>query len=158
MTPRPLPDEPLAPRATLLLATRQATWALPLLVVAIAVAAAVREDSGTLAVVLVLLAVVTAVVACGVVPRLTTRRFRWTLREEELELVHGAVTEVRTLVPVTRIQHVDVRRTPVSRALGLADLVVHTAAGTTTVPALVDVRAVAARDRLADLARTPDEL
>ena len=155
---RPEPQEPLGPRAATLFGVRQAVWALPVLLVAVAIADAIREDSALAALVLVLAAVAVAVVGCGVVPRLRARRFRWALRKEELELVHGAVVETRTLVPVARIQHVDVRRTPASRAFGLADLLVHTAAGTTTVPALADHRALEARDTLAELAREPDEL
>lgn len=92
------------------------------------------------------------------VPTLRWRRWRWELRPEELDLRHGLVTEVRTIVPISRVQHVEVRRTPLASALGLSEVVVHTAAGTTEVPAMDERAAVAVRDRIADLARVPDDL
>ena len=94
----------------------------------------------------------------AVVPSLRWRRWRWALYDEELDLRHGLVTEVRTIVPISRVQHVEVRRTPLASALGLSEVVVHTAAGTTEVPAMDERDAVAVRDRIADLARVPDDL
>ena len=93
-----------------------------------------------------------------VVPSLRWRRWRWALYDEELDLRHGLVTEVRTIVPMSRVQHVEVRRTPLASSLGLSEVVVHTAAGTTEVPAMDERDAVTVRDRIADLARVPDDL
>lgn len=158
MSEHPEPEERLGPRAVLLLAARQASWALPALVAGVVAGQTLDAVWSPLGTLLPLLGALVLLVACGPYAALRARRFRWDLREEELELRHGAIYDVRTLVPVARVQHVDVRRTGASRALGLADLDVHTAAGTTRVPALADARALAARDRLAELARVPDEL
>ena len=64
----------------------------------------------------------------------------------------------RTLVPMLRVQHVDTTRGPLDQLLGLATVVVHTAAGATTIPALETAEAGQLRDRIAALARTADEL
>jgi len=61
-------------------------------------------------------------------------------------------------VPMLRVQHVDTTQGPLDQALGLATVVVHTAAGTTTIPALTEGDAGRLRDRIAALARTADEL
>jgi hypothetical protein len=93
-----------------------------------------------------------------VVPTLRWRRWRWRLDDDELDLRRGALTEIRTIVPVARIQHVDIRRNFAAQIVGVAAVVVHTAAGTTEIPALQDGEAALMRDRLAGLIRTPDDL
>lgn len=94
----------------------------------------------------------------AVVPVLRTRRWRWALRAAELDLRHGAVTERRTIVPISRVQHVELRRTLAGRLTDTVALVVHTAAGATTIPALSERDAVDVRDRIADRAQRPDDL
>jgi uncharacterized protein len=97
-------------------------------------------------------------VGAGLVPELRWRRWRYEVRDEEIDLRHGTVTVTRTLVPMLRVQHVDTTRGPLDQVLGLATVVVHTAAGATTIPALGEGDAERLRDRIAALARTPDEL
>ena len=105
-----------------------------------------------------LLPFVVAVVAIGLVPELRWARWRYEVRDEEIDLRHGTVRITRTLVPMLRVQHVDTTQGPLDQALGLATVVVHTAAGTTTIPALTEGDAGRLRDRIATLARTADEL
>jgi len=105
-----------------------------------------------------LLPFVVAVVAIGLVPELRWARWRYEVRDEEIDLRHGTVRITRTLVPMLRVQHVDTTQGPLDQALGLATVVVHTAAGTTTIPALTEGDAGRLRDRIAVLARTADEL
>ena len=97
-------------------------------------------------------------VGVGAVPELRWRRWRYEVRDEEIDLLHGTVRLTRTLVPMMRVQHVDTTRGPIDQVLGLATVVVHTAAGKTTIPALDEYDAGRLRDRIALLARTPDEL
>src|SRR3954468_10240202 len=105
-----------------------------------------------------LLPLATLVVGVGAVPELRWRRWRYEVRDEEIDLLHGTVRLTRTLVPMLRVQHVDTTRGPIDQVLGLATVVVHTAAGKTTIPALDESDAGLLRDRIAALARTPDEL
>jgi len=49
------------------------------------------------------------------------------VREDSLYLRRGVVTQVDSVVPYVRIQHVDTQRGPMERALGLSTLVVYTA-------------------------------
>ncbi|MEA2222722.1 MAG: uncharacterized protein QOH83_1098 [Solirubrobacteraceae bacterium] len=93
-----------------------------------------------------------------VVPRVRYRRFRWALGEEELDLIHGVWTVTRTIVPITRIQHVSVERTGWTDVFGLVRLHVHTAAGKTTIPGLERAQADDTRDRILARLRTPDDL
>ena len=105
-----------------------------------------------------LLPLLVAAIGVGVVPELRWRRWRYEVRDEEIDLLHGTLRLTRTLVPMLRVQHVDTTQGPLDQALGLATVVVHTAAGATTIPALDEDHAGRIRDRIAALARTADEL
>jgi uncharacterized protein len=107
---------------------------------------------------LVIAGVLATVVAVFVAPSRRWRRWRYAVRDEELDLLRGVLTEVRTIVPVVRIQHVEVRRTFLMRSFGVAAVRVHTAAGSVEIPVLSEGDAVRIRDRIAGLARVPDEL
>ena len=65
---------------------------------------------------------------------------------------------IRTIVPLTRIQHVSVERTGWTELFGLVRLHVHTAAGKTTIPGLEPAQADDLRDRILAQLRTPDDL
>ncbi|MDQ3147611.1 MAG: PH domain-containing protein [Actinomycetota bacterium] len=64
---------------------------------------------------------------------------------------------VDTAIPYSRVQHIDITRSPIERALGLSQLVVRTAAATTdaTIPGVAVAEAETLRDVI--LARTGDE-
>jgi hypothetical protein len=159
--PRPEPDGRLAPAARALWTIEALVWSVPATVAVFAIAPTLRDQTGVvraLGIVAPWLMLLIALVAVLVVPTLRWRRWRWRLDEDELDLRRGALTEIRTIVPVARIQHVDVKRSFSAQLVGVAAVVVHTAAGATQIPALPDGEAALVRDRLAGLIRTPDEL
>ncbi|MGB3723965.1 MAG: PH domain-containing protein [Pacificimonas sp.] len=74
--------------------------------------------------------------------------WRFQAEDEELRLKRGVLTKVETLVPFSRVQHIDVERGPMERIFGLARLVVHTAGtrgASVTLPGLLPERAEALR-------------
>lgn len=71
--------------------------------------------------------VVLATVACLVWPRFRYRAWGFALRPEELYREHGVLRHVRTIVPLRRIQHVDVSQDLIEREFSLGRLIVHTA-------------------------------
>lgn len=93
-----------------------------------------------------------------VVPRTRHARWRWELHEEELDLLSGVWSVTRTIVPLTRIQHVAVQRTGWTRLFGLVVVQVNTAAGGTAIPGLEPAQADDLRDRILARLRTPDDL
>jgi membrane protein YdbS with pleckstrin-like domain len=105
-------------------------------------------------------AIAVGVVAVGGVamPLVRWRTWRYEVRDEEIDLLRGAVVVRRTLIPMTRVQHVDTQRTPLSDLFDLRSVTVHTAAGSHAIPALRPGDAAAIRDRIALLAREPDEV
>ncbi|WP_345786281.1 PH domain-containing protein [Halolamina sp.] len=68
------------------------------------------------------------VVLLGIVRAvLLYRSWTYVVRPDSLYLSRGVFTRVRTVVPYVRVQHVDTRRSPLERLLGLSTLVVYTA-------------------------------
>jgi uncharacterized protein len=151
----PEPSRTLAPAARVL-------WRLEGVVTTAvaAIAAAVVQGAagGSWALLGWAAALVVGVIAIVLVPELRWRRWRWEVREHEIDIRHGTLAVTRTLVPMLRVQHVDTKRDLLQQWLGLATVVFHTAAGANEIPALTVAEAGQVRDRIAVLARTADEL
>lgn len=60
-------------------------------------------------------------------PALRYRFWRFDLRADELYLERGVFNRVRTIVPLRRIQHLDVSQDVLEREFDLGKLIVHTA-------------------------------
>jgi membrane protein YdbS with pleckstrin-like domain len=59
-----------------------------------------------------------------------SRRFRawgYAMDAEELQVRRGLWTQVHTVVPLDRVQHIDLAQGPLERSFGVSRLVVHTA-------------------------------
>lgn len=73
------------------------------------------------------------------------------LDDRELQVAHGWLVRVHTIVPIGRVQHIDVSQGPVERLCGVATVVLHTA-GTdhsrVVVPGLSRDAAEGVRDRI----------
>ena len=103
------------------------------------------------------LAVVIAVLVVLLVPQRIYRRLRYRLTEQLLQVVRGWLFHSDTVVPLVRVQHIDVTRGPLDKMFGTASLVVHTAGthnNTVTVPGLAPERANAIRDVIREHVRT----
>lgn len=61
------------------------------------------------------------------IPALRYRYWRYELREQELLLVRGVFNRVHTIIPLRRIQHLDVSQDLFEREFDVAKLIVHTA-------------------------------
>ena len=133
-----------------------AAWAVPA-AVALVWGSAMAEAPVPRAIVWIV-ATLVVLVAVGLVPELRWRRWRYEVRPDEIDIRHGLVTIRRTLVPMRRVQHVDTGQGPLQRALGLATVTFHTAAGENEIPQLPEREAEEVRDRIAELTRQADEL
>jgi len=91
-------------------------------------------------------------------PDLRWRRWRYEIGETEVDLQHGWLTVTRTLIPAARIQHVDTQRGPIQRRLGLATVILYTAAGQNQIPDLALEVADQVRDRVAALANVAQDV
>jgi membrane protein YdbS with pleckstrin-like domain len=93
-------------------------------------------------------------------PAKTYRRLRYRLTDRLLQVTRGWTFHTDTVVPLVRVQHLDVVRGPIDKMFGIATLVVHTA-GThnsiVTVPGLAPDRAAEIRDIIREHVRTDFE-
>lgn len=94
----------------------------------------------------------------AVLPRLRWERWRYQVSMEEIYLQRGVWFIKRTLIPMTRIQHVDTAQGILMRFYGLAAVNASTAAGTHQIPALSEEAADELRDRIASLARVSNDV
>jgi uncharacterized protein len=148
------PSRTLAPRARMVWRLEQAlVWGV--LVVASLLFAG--QLDGVLEVLARVLPVVGFLIGVIVVPELRWRRWRWDVRPDAIDIRHGTFTVRRTLVPMLRVQHVDTTSDVLQQQLNLADVIIHTAAGSHKIPLLTEADAADLRDRIAELARTADE-
>ena len=90
-------------------------------------------------------------------PKIRWQRWRYEVREQEIELQHGLFIVRRTLVPMVRVQHVDTEQGPILRKYDLAEISISTAATTHTIPALITAEADELRSRISVLARVAED-
>lgn len=84
-----------------------------------------------------------------ILPRLSYRFWRFDLSAEELYLERGIFNRVRTIVPLRRIQHLDVSQDLFERNFDLGKLIVHTA-GTRSSDVVLPGLDIAEAERLRD--------
>ena len=84
-------------------------------------------------------------------PRWRFRFWRFRLTDEELFLERGIINRVTTIVPLRRVQHMDVSQDIIEREYELGNLIVHTAgtrSSTVVLPGLQFDEAEQLRDRI----------
>jgi membrane protein YdbS with pleckstrin-like domain len=103
------------------------------------------------AVLVVALSIITAA------PERTYRRLKYRLTDRLLQVLRGWLFHVDTIVPLVRVQHIDVTRGPLDKMFGTATLVVHTAGthnSVVSLPGLSPHRAAEIRDAIRAHVRT----
>lgn len=120
------PDwQPLPRRGALLYAAgRGIAFAIPMTVL---LAVATRQFSGQPWFAGALAGALLGLLLGGGIGLLRHRRIGWRLDEDGFATRRGGLWRSETLVPVSRVQHLDLERGPLERQMGLATLVVHTA-------------------------------
>jgi membrane protein YdbS with pleckstrin-like domain len=106
----------------------------------------------------VALAWVLGLASVAIVPPILWRVWWYEIGDEQVDLQQGLLVVTRTVIPMVRVQHVDLHRGPLTTRLGLAEIELHTAAGSVTIPALDADEAERIRTQVAVLARVPDDL
>lgn len=90
-------------------------------------------------------------------PKVRWTRWKYEVRDQEIELQHGLFVVKRTLVPMVRVQHVDTEQGPILRKYDLASITISTAATSHTIPALVTAEADELRGRISVLAKVAED-
>ncbi|HVM22992.1 MAG TPA: PH domain-containing protein [Sphingomicrobium sp.] len=114
-------------------------------------------DQGLLAAIPALTIAILGIAAVVAIPHRRYLRLRYRLSERVLQVVRGWLFHTDTVVPLVRVQHIDVVRGPLEKMFGTATLVVHTA-GThnsiVTLPGLSPEKAAEIRDAIRQHVRT----
>lgn len=97
------------------------------------------------------------VIFTWLVPAVKYRRFRYELFEEELEIESGVIFISNVLVPMVRVQHVELGSGPLMRKFELATVSVVTAATTHKIAGLKKEEAEALKRRIGQLAKVEDD-
>lgn len=85
------------------------------------------------------------------------RNWHYCVDEKEIDLKRGVIFKTRTLIPLSRVQHVDTRQGPLLRWLGLSSVFISTAATTHEIPALDSVIADRVRKKISTFARLAED-
>lgn len=100
---------------------------------------------------------IAALISLTTAPQRIYARLRYRLTERFLQVMRGWLFHTDTIVPLVRVQHIDVTRGPLDKLFGTATLIVHTA-GThnsiVTLPGLAPQRAAEIRDIIREHVRT----
>lgn len=142
------PDwQPIAPQARLIWTIAAFAVAAPFLVAAVVLGAVLAEAAGLAVALVVCVAILLAI------RRVVVRRHRawgYSVREDELVLRRGLLVRKLTIVPIGRMQFLDIHQGPLDRWLGVANLQLHTAsvASDAKVPMLPLAGAEQLRDEL----------
>jgi len=92
-----------------------------------------------------------------IVPALRWKRWRYSINEDEIDLLRGVLVRTETLIPLSRVQHVDTRQGPLLRWYGLSSVTISTAATTHEIPGLDQVIADRVRKEISTYARLAEE-
>jgi membrane protein YdbS with pleckstrin-like domain len=146
-----VPLQPLEPGQLNVMRVRGAVMALGLIVPA-AIAEFALADRlpvhGAIVGVAVLLGIWLAIVS----PPRRWRHWGYAFTGRELHVAHGWWTQIHTIVPVLRVQHIDVSQGPLERGFGVARLTLHTAGTSDTVVTLPGITRATAEE-IRDLIR-----
>ncbi len=104
-----------------------------------------------------LLLIVYFTVIVLVIPNIRWDILSYEVRDHEIELQSGLFIVKRTIIPISRVQHVDVMQGPLIKKKGLANIDITTAATTHTIPLLHSKNADELRLKISELARVAKE-
>ena len=119
--------EPLEPGQLKLMRVRAAIAALLLLIAVNLADYLLNREVGLLRFALVLPALPALLYLGFISPGRRYRAWGYWMDAEELQLRHGVWTQVHTIVPLERVQHIDISQGPLERGFAVCRLLVHTA-------------------------------
>ncbi len=102
-------------------------------------------------------AIIIGILTVFITPNLKMIYWGYAIREDEVDIQYGIIIVKRTLIPMTRIQHVDTEHGPIQRKFKLATLSISTAGSNHKIPALQEETANQLRKDISHLANTSDE-
>ena len=103
------------------------------------------------------LIIIIAILYIWLFPNIRWKKWRYEVREQEIEIQSGLFIVRRTLIPMVRVQHVDTSQGPILKKYNLANISISTAATVHTIPFLDSIEADQLRSRISELARVAED-
>ena len=100
---------------------------------------------------------ISAILNLWIIPKIKYMRFRYELFDEELEIQSGMIFISNVLIPMVRVQHVEVGSGPLMRKFDLASVSIVTAATTHEISGLKQADAEKLKRQIGILARVDEE-
>ncbi|MDT8859946.1 PH domain-containing protein [Alkalihalobacillus sp. MEB130] len=97
------------------------------------------------------------VITVFIIPPIRWKKWRYDVLADEIDLQRGVFVVKRTLIPMSRVQHVDTEQGPLLRKYKLAAVSISTAATVHQIPSLTMEVADELRDRIAELAAVAED-
>jgi len=97
------------------------------------------------------------IISVFLLPPLRWKYWRYSIDQDEIDLLRGFLVRTETLIPLSRVQHVDTRQGPILRWYGLSSVTISTAATTHEIPCLDHVIADRVRKEISTYARLAEE-
>ena len=104
-----------------------------------------------------ILLIIYSVIIYFVVPNIRWDILSYEVREHEIEIQTGLFIIKRSIIPIIRVQHVDVNSGPITKRKSLASIDITTAATTHTIPLLTEQESDRLRLKISELARMAKE-
>ena len=92
-----------------------------------------------------------------VVPKVRFARWRYEIREHDIDIQCGLIVLKRALIPIIRVQYIETSQGPILKRFDLASLSISTAAGAHIIPALKTEIAAQLKLQLSEMARLSEE-
>ncbi len=100
---------------------------------------------------------VLSVLSIFVIPPIRMVYWGYQIREEDIDIQSGIIVIKRVLIPMNRVQHVDLEYGPIMRHFKLATLVITTAGSNHKIPAISQETAMRLRAQIASLVYESDD-
>ena len=71
-----------------------------------------------------------------VYPAIEYRQWEYSIDENKVQIVHGIYFITTSIVPIVRIQNIEMQQGPINRMFSLANIVIKTAGGSISIPGL----------------------
>lgn len=71
-----------------------------------------------------------------VYPTIEYKQWAYSIDEDKVQIVHGIYFITTSIVPILRIQHIEVQQGPLNRMFSLANIIIKTAGGSISIPGL----------------------
>jgi len=92
-----------------------------------------------------------------IVPKVRFARWRYEIREHDIDIQCGLIVLRRALIPIIRVQHIETSQGPILKRFDLTSLSISTAAGAHIIPALKTEIAAQLKLQLSEMARLSEE-